>query len=125
MGTHRDEGSADPFRARCRRGSALLRGGRLAPRSTVAILTLDRIAATGGELGIHDAAIAADGLGRAGIGLNFVADEPLEAVELRLQRAGFPPDGTIVDQEWGRSLFVRAPDGTVIQIDEQDRELYT
>ena len=34
-------------------------------------------------------------------------------------------DGTIVDQEWGRSLLVPAPDGTVIQIDEQDRELYT
>jgi catechol 2,3-dioxygenase-like lactoylglutathione lyase family enzyme len=83
------------------------------------------LAATAGELGIHDAAVAADGLGRAGIGLNFVADEPLEAVELRLHRAGFPPDGTIVDQEWGRSLFVRAPDETVIQIDEQDRELYT
>jgi catechol 2,3-dioxygenase-like lactoylglutathione lyase family enzyme len=81
--------------------------------------------AAGGELGIHDAAVAADGLGRTGIALNFVADEPLEEVERRLRAAGFPPDGTIVDQEWGRSLFVRAPDGTVIQIDEQDHELYT
>jgi catechol 2,3-dioxygenase-like lactoylglutathione lyase family enzyme len=81
--------------------------------------------AAGGELGLHDAAIAADGLGRAGIALNFVAEEPLEAVERRLREAGFPPDGTIVDQEWGRSLLVRGPDGTLIQIDEQDRELYT
>jgi hypothetical protein len=83
------------------------------------------LTAAGGELGLHDAAIAADGHGRAGIALNFVADEPLEGVERRLLEAGFPPDGTIVDQEWGRSLLVRAPDGTVIQIDEQDRELYT
>jgi len=83
------------------------------------------LAASGGELGLHDAAIAADGNGRAGVALNFVADEPLEEVERRLRAAGFPPDGTIVDQEWGRSLLVAAPDGTVIQIDEQDSELYT
>ena len=83
------------------------------------------LTAAGGDLGLHDAAIAADGQGRAGVALNFVADEPLEAIEQRLRAAGFPPDGTIVDQEWGRSLLVPAPDGTLIQIDEQDRELYT
>ena len=83
------------------------------------------LTATGGELALHDAAIAADGQGRSGIALNFVADEPLEAVEHRLREAGFPPEGTIVDQEWGRSLLVRGPDGPIVQIDEQDRELYT
>jgi catechol 2,3-dioxygenase-like lactoylglutathione lyase family enzyme len=83
------------------------------------------LAAAGGGLGLHDAAIAADGQGRAGVALNFVADEPLEAIEQRLRAAGFSPEGTIVDQEWGRSLLVRAPDGTLIQIDEQDVELYT
>ena len=83
------------------------------------------LTAAGGELGLHDAAIAADGAGREGVALNFVADEHLEAVERRLRAAGFPPQGTIVDQEWGRSLLVEAPDGTVVQIDEQDRELYT
>jgi catechol 2,3-dioxygenase-like lactoylglutathione lyase family enzyme len=83
------------------------------------------LTAAGGELGLHDAAIAADGEGRSGIALNFVADEPLEVVEQRLRGAGFPPEGTIVDQEWGRSLLVPAPDGTIVQIDEQDRELYT
>ena len=67
------------------------------------------LTAAGGELGLHDAAIAADGQGRSGVALNFVADEPLEAVERRLRDAGFPPEGTIVDQEWGRSLLVRAP----------------
>ncbi|HWF55816.1 MAG TPA: hypothetical protein VG223_14355 [Solirubrobacteraceae bacterium] len=60
-----------------------------------------------------------------GVALNFVADEPLEAVEDRLRAAGFPPDGAIVDQEWGRSLLVPGPGGTIVQIDEQDPELYT
>jgi hypothetical protein len=57
--------------------------------------------------------------------LGLVADGPLEEVEARLRAAGFAPEGKIVDQEWGRSLFVRSPDGAVLQIDEQDRELYT
>jgi catechol 2,3-dioxygenase-like lactoylglutathione lyase family enzyme len=83
------------------------------------------LAATGGELGLHDAGVAADGQGRSGVAFSFVADEPLEAVERRLREAGFLPEGTIVDQEWGRSLVVPAPDGTIVQIDEQDRELYT
>ncbi|HEY5197672.1 MAG TPA: VOC family protein [Solirubrobacteraceae bacterium] len=81
--------------------------------------------ASGGGLGLHDAAIAADGAGRTGLALNLITDEPLEKVEDRLRLAGFPPDGRIVDQEWGRSLFVRAPDGTIVQIDEPDAELYT
>lgn len=83
------------------------------------------LGAAGGELGLHDAAIAADGEGREGLALNFVADEPLEAVEQRLRTAGFPPEGTIVDHEWGRALQVKAPDGTVVQVDDRDRELYT
>jgi hypothetical protein len=83
------------------------------------------LAAAGGELGLHDAALAADGEGRTGVMLTLVADEPLEAIERRLRAAGFPPEGTIIDQEWGRSLLARAPDGTTIQIDEQERELYT
>lgn len=83
------------------------------------------LTAAGGELDLHDVASAADGAGRDGFAVNFVADEPLEAIEQRLREAGFPPSGGIVDQEWGRSLFVRAPDGAVIQVDEQDRELYT
>jgi catechol 2,3-dioxygenase-like lactoylglutathione lyase family enzyme len=83
------------------------------------------LAAEGGELGLHDAAVAADGEGREGFALNFVSDEPLEEVERRLRSAGFPPEGRIVDQEWGRSLYVRAPDGSTVQIDEQDRKLYT
>jgi hypothetical protein len=83
------------------------------------------LAASGGELGLHDAAKAADGEGRTGVMLGLVAPEPLEDVAARLRTAGFAPEGEIVDQEWGRSLYVRAPGGAMLQIDEQDRALYT
>jgi catechol 2,3-dioxygenase-like lactoylglutathione lyase family enzyme len=83
------------------------------------------LTAGGGELALHDAGMAADGQGREGMLVSLVAEEPLEALERRLRAAGFPPQGTVVDQEWGRSLFVRAPDGTLVQIDEQDPQLYT
>jgi hypothetical protein len=36
-----------------------------------------------------------------------------------------PKRRVIVDQEWGRSLSVHAPDGSMVQIDEPDRDLYT
>jgi catechol 2,3-dioxygenase-like lactoylglutathione lyase family enzyme len=81
--------------------------------------------AAGGELGLHDGASAADGEGRRGVMLNFVADEPLESVEVRLALAGFPPEGQILDREWGRSLLVHGPGGEIVQVDEQDRSLYT
>ncbi|HXB15733.1 MAG TPA: VOC family protein [Solirubrobacteraceae bacterium] len=80
--------------------------------------------ASGGELGLHDAASADDGEGRTGVLFCFVTEESLETVAQRLREAGFAPEGDPVDQEWGRSLFVRAPDGTVAQIDEQEPELY-
>jgi catechol 2,3-dioxygenase-like lactoylglutathione lyase family enzyme len=83
------------------------------------------LGAAGGELAVHDAATAADRQGREGMFVSFIAEEPLEVLERRLRAAGFPPQGTVVDQAWGRSLVVRAPDGTVVQIDEQDPELYT
>ncbi|HEX9482174.1 MAG TPA: VOC family protein [Solirubrobacteraceae bacterium] len=80
--------------------------------------------ASAGELGLHDGPGAADGEGRQGFFLAFVADEPLEKVAARLRLAGFPPEGDVVDREWGRSLLVRGPDGEIVQIDEQDPELY-
>ena len=83
------------------------------------------LAAAGGEIGLHDAAIADDGKGREGLALNFLADEPLEAIEERLRASGFPPQGTIVDHEWGRALHVTGPGGTAIQVDQRDPDLYT
>jgi catechol 2,3-dioxygenase-like lactoylglutathione lyase family enzyme len=82
------------------------------------------LTASGGEFALHDTTTAADGRGRERMLVSFIAEEPLEALERRLRAAGFSPQGTVVDQEWGRSLFVRAPDGTVVQVDEQDPDLY-
>jgi len=56
--------------------------------------------------------------------LAFEADEPLEAVAARLADAGFPT-GPIVDESFGRSLRVRDPDGVYVQVNENDRALYT
>jgi len=56
--------------------------------------------------------------------LAFEADEPLEAIRSRLRDAGFP-GGEIVDEAHGRSLRIVDPDGTPVQINEFDRELYT
>lgn len=74
----------------------------------------------GGVLAIHVA--AADCEERCE--LAFEAEEPLEAVVARLRAAGFP-GGEIVDQNFGRSLTVTDPDGVAVQINEQDRTLYT
>lgn len=56
--------------------------------------------------------------------LAFEADEPLEAVAERLAAAGFPAE-PIVDESYGRSLRVRDPDGVYVQVNENDRSLYT
>jgi len=54
----------------------------------------------------------------------FEADEPLEAVVARLADAGFPAE-PIVDESFGRSFRVRDPDGVYVQINDNDRALYT
>jgi len=56
--------------------------------------------------------------------LAFEADEPLEAVAARLAEAGYAPE-PIVDESYGRSLRVRDPDGVYVQVNENDRTLYT
>lgn len=81
--------------------------------------------AAGGELALHHGPSADDGAGREGVLFTLVTDEPLEDVAARLRAAGFPPEGEPVDQPWGRSLYVHAPGGTLVQIDAQQPELYT
>ena len=56
--------------------------------------------------------------------LAFEADEPLEAVAGRLTAAGYEP-GPILDEAYGRSLRVTDPDGVPVQVNENDRTLYT
>ncbi|KOV83833.1 VOC family protein [Nocardia sp. NRRL S-836] len=56
--------------------------------------------------------------------LAFETGEPLEEVARRLRDAGFAP-GPVLDENHGRSLRVRDPDGVWVQVNELDRELYT
>lgn len=78
------------------------------------------LATAGGQLAIHRAEAEQPG----SCELALAADEPLEAVAKRLTAAGFA-GGHILDENFGRSLRVTDPDGTVVQINEFDRELYT
>jgi catechol 2,3-dioxygenase-like lactoylglutathione lyase family enzyme len=76
--------------------------------------------AAAGLLALHRAAA-----GEAGAcELAFEADEPLEAVRDRLVAAGFAPE-PIMDESYGRSLRVADPDGVAVQVNENDRSLYT
>lgn len=56
--------------------------------------------------------------------LAFEADEPLVDVVNRLQQAGFEPE-PIVDENFGQSMRVRDPDGVWVQVNANDRDLYT
>ena len=56
--------------------------------------------------------------------LAFEADEPLEAVVARLADAGFAAE-PIVDESFGRSFRIRDPDGVYVQVNDNDRALYT
>jgi hypothetical protein len=71
----------------------------------------------GGIVGLH--------IGDAGrpVDLAFVADEPLEAVRDRLAAAGFPAE--ILDEDFGRCLYVSDPDGLAVRVNEHDEALYT
>ena len=77
--------------------------------------------AAAGMLAVHGTS-AGDERGRCE--LAFEADEPLETVRGRLVEAGFSP-GPIVDEAFGHSLRVADPDGVWVQINANDRALYT
>lgn len=76
--------------------------------------------ATGGMLAVHQA--DQDEAGQCE--LAFEAQEPLAEVAARLTGAGFEP-GPVMDENFGQSMRVRDPDGVWVQINLNDRELYT
>jgi catechol 2,3-dioxygenase-like lactoylglutathione lyase family enzyme len=76
--------------------------------------------ATAGLLAIHEATGAEAGACE----LAFEADERLDDVVIRLRQAGFEPE-PIVDENFGQSVRVRDPDGVWVQINSNDRDLYT
>lgn len=56
--------------------------------------------------------------------LAFETEEPLEQVAARVRAAGFEV-GPVIDENFGRSLRVRDPDGVWVQINLLGRDLYT
>jgi catechol 2,3-dioxygenase-like lactoylglutathione lyase family enzyme len=72
-------------------------------------------------LGLHTAEPAVPGA----VELTFDSRTPLEGIAAQLEAAGLVLEQPITDEAFGRTLRVRAPDGTPIQIGEHDRNLYT
>jgi catechol 2,3-dioxygenase-like lactoylglutathione lyase family enzyme len=77
--------------------------------------------AAGGMLALHRVDTPVDA---GACELSFEADEPLEKVVERLRAAGFTPE-PILDEAFGRSVRVMDPDGVWVQVNENERELYT
>lgn len=76
--------------------------------------------AASGMVAVHQA----DGEDVGMCELAFESAEPLDRVAARVGAAGFEV-GPVIDENFGRSLRVRDPDGVWVQINLYDRELYT
>ncbi|HEY2949098.1 MAG TPA: VOC family protein [Micromonosporaceae bacterium] len=84
---------------------------------------VDLVGDAPGMAALHDAASNTSGYRAGETALSFESDEPLEAVRDRLHAAGFA-DAHIVDEAYGRTLFVTDPDGVRVAIDEEMTDLY-
>ena len=82
------------------------------------------MAGAGGLVGLHSAAGGEPPRSPGTVELVLVTDEPLEAVEQRLDAAGYDHE-PIADEAFGRFLQVVDPDGLVLQVQEHDPSLYT
>lgn len=69
-----------------------------------------------GGIGLHSAE-------RVETVLNFETDEPLEDVRDRLLAAGYD-DAHIIDEAYGRAIFVTDPDGDGVSIHESITDFY-
>jgi len=72
-------------------------------------------AVDGATLGIHHAEGRATG---SNVELSLIATEPLEDVMAKLVAGGIPVERGIEDETFGRSLLLRDPDGSPVQINE-------
>jgi hypothetical protein len=84
---------------------------------------VDFTAPTTGMAALHDATQTQTGYAAGQTSLSFEADEPLEPLRQRLVEAGFT-DAHIVDEAYGRTLFVTDPDGVWIAIDGVQTDLH-
>ena len=60
--------------------------------------------------------------GESPVELTFGAAMPLEQLERRLHRAGFPIAEVTTDDAFGEQLQVRTPDGLLIKISQRESE---
>ena len=60
--------------------------------------------------------------GESTVELHFGAAVPLEELERRLHRAGFPVAEVVADRDRGEQLRVRTPDGLLIKISQREPE---
>jgi catechol 2,3-dioxygenase-like lactoylglutathione lyase family enzyme len=70
------------------------------------------------QLGTVQIVLVADG--EPGVDLHFGAVMPLDQLEQRLHRAGFPVAEVATDREFGEQLRVRTPEGLVIKISQRE-----
>ncbi len=54
-----------------------------------------------------------------GLELNFTTQERLEGVLERLERSGIAPEGGIKEEDFGRVVVFKDPDGLFVQINEE------
>jgi len=77
-------------------------------------------------LGLHQSDQPSSQLARShSAELSLVSHEPLETFLERLAAAGFKTDHPILDETFGRYVMIEAPDGFLIQVNEEDPDLYT
>jgi hypothetical protein len=61
--------------------------------------------------------------GESVVELHFGASMPLEQLERRLHRAGFPVSEVTTDHDLGEQLRVRTPDGLLIKISQREPDV--
>ena len=61
---------------------------------------------------------------RGGIHFSLIVHEKLESLLERLNAAGFSTSHPIIDESFGRSVQLEAPEGLLIQVDENEIDLY-
>lgn len=71
-----------------------------------------------GALGIH---YVEERAGESKVGLSLLTTDPLEQVVSRLEAAAIGIERGIQDETFGRSILVRDPDGSLVQINEHQR----
>jgi predicted enzyme related to lactoylglutathione lyase len=76
--------------------------------------------AAAGALALHHVSEDEDA---PAVELAMESTEPLETLIARLRENGYQPETEITDESHGRSFTIRDPEGLLIQVNENDRDL--